>query len=48
MKAKQSVRLHLTEQEQAKKYDADVGKVFAGLIGIIKREQKEVTNNNGE
>jgi hypothetical protein len=45
MKAKQSVALHLTEQEQAKKYDTDAGRVFAGLMGIIKREQKEVTNN---
>jgi hypothetical protein len=47
MKAKQSVALHLTEQEQAKKYDADAGKIFAGLMGMIQREQKEV-GNNGE
>lgn len=45
MKAKQSVALHLTEQEQAKKYDADAGKIFAGLMGMIQREQKEVANN---
>ena len=47
MKAKQSVALHLTEHEQAKKYDSDAGKIFAGLMGIIQREQKEV-GNNGE
>lgn len=40
MKAKQSVALHLTDQEQAKKYDADVGKVFAGLMSIIPKEVK--------
>jgi hypothetical protein len=38
MKAKQSCALHLTEQEQAKKYDADAGKVFAGLMSMIKKE----------
>ena len=45
MKAKQSVAIHLTEQEQAKKYDADAGKIFAGIMGMIKRDQKEVANN---
>ena len=40
MKAKQSVALHLTDQEQAKKYDADVGKVFAGLMSMIPKEVK--------
>lgn len=47
MQAKQSVALHLTENEQAKKYDDDVGKVFAGLMGMIRQAQKEV-NNVGE
>lgn len=40
MKAKQSCAIHLTEQEQAKKYDADVGKIFAGLMGMIQKEVK--------
>ena len=38
MKAKQSVALHLTEQEQEKKYDADVGKIFAGLMSMIPKD----------
>ena len=42
MKAKQQCALHLTEQEAAKKYDNDVGNIFAGLISMI---PKEVTNN---
>ena len=41
MKAKQSCALHLTEQEAAKKYDADVGKVFAGLMSMIPKEVKQ-------
>ena len=44
MKAKQSVALHLTDKEQARKYDADVGKVFAGLMSIIPKDVK----TNGE
>jgi hypothetical protein len=40
LNAKQSVALHLTDQEQAKKYDADVGKVFTGLMSIIPKEVK--------
>lgn len=36
--AKQSVAIHLTEQEQAKKYDEDVSKVFAGLMSMIPKE----------
>ena len=40
MKAKQSVAIHLTEAEAAKKYDADVGKIFGGLMGIIKDGEK--------
>ena len=38
LKAKQSVALHLTEREQEKKYDMDVGKVFAGLMSMIPKE----------
>ena len=36
MKAKQSVALHLNEREQEVKYDADVSKIFAGLMGMMK------------
>ena len=45
MKAKQSVALHLTEAEQAQKYDKDVSKIFSGLFGMIQnaeQAQKEV------
>lgn len=48
MKAKQSVALHLTEKEQAKKYEQDAGKIFAGFMGIIQREQQKEVVNNGE
>ena len=48
MKAKQSVALHLTEREQARKYESDVAKVFAGLFGIIqKADAKEVNSDGG-
>ena len=40
LKAKQQCALHLSEAEAARKYDADVGRVFSGLIGMIM--QKEV------
>lgn len=44
MKAKQAYALHLTEAEAAKKYDADVSRIFSGLMGMIRDEveQKEV------
>jgi len=45
MKAKASCALHLTEQEQARKYDADAGKIFAGLMSMVK---KEVNTDNGK
>lgn len=35
LKAKADVALHLSEEEQAKKYESDVGKIFAGLMNII-------------
>ena len=38
IKAKQSVAIHLTEQELAKKYDKDVGKIFAGLMSMIPKD----------
>lgn len=44
IKAKQQCALHLSEKEAARKYDADVGRVFAGLSAMI---QKEV-NNSGK
>ena len=49
MRAKQSVALHLTEQEQAKKYEKDVAKVFTGFLSMIQKAQvaKEV-NTGGE
>ena len=43
MKAKQQCALHLTEEEAAKKYDRDVGRVFAGLSALIPK--KEVTQD---
>lgn len=42
MKAKQSVALHLTEAEAAKKYDADVSKIFSGLISMIPKDGDNV------
>ena len=41
IKAKQSVALHLTETEQAEKYEKDVGKIFAGLMSMIPKEVKQ-------
>ena len=35
LKAKADVALHLSEKEQAKQYEEDVAKVFAGLMNII-------------
>ena len=45
LKAKQEVALHLTDAEQKKKYEQDVGKIFAGLMGMI---PKEVNTENGK
>lgn len=44
MKAKQSCAIHLTDNEQAKKYDADVSKIFKGLMSMIPKE----VNTDGE
>lgn len=41
IQAKQTVALHLSEQEQAEKYDRDVGKIFAGLMSMFPKEVKE-------
>ena len=52
LKAKQQVALHLTDREQAVKYENDVSKVFSGFMGMIRKaqaaESKEVSNNNGK
>ena len=40
MEAKQKVAIHLTEQEQAKKYDSDVGRIFAGIMSMMPKEVK--------
>lgn len=37
MKAKSDVAIHLSDEEQAKKYDEDVRKIFSGLMGMIQR-----------
>lgn len=42
IKAKQSVALHLTEAEAAKKYDNDVSRIFAGLIAMIPKDGDNV------
>lgn len=41
LKAKQEVALHLTELEAAKKYDADVSRIFNGLLSMIPKEVKQ-------
>ena len=41
MKAKQSVALHLNEKEQEKKYDADVSRIFNGLLSMIPKEVEQ-------
>ena len=46
IKAKQQCALHLTDAEQAKKYEADVGKIFAGIMSMI--PTGEVMTENGE
>jgi len=35
LKAKADVALHLSEKEQAKQYEEDVGRIFAGLMNMI-------------
>ena len=41
LEAKQRVALHLTEAEAGKKYEADVAKIFAGLMSMIPKEVKQ-------
>ena len=45
LEAKQRVALHLTEAEAARKYDADVSKIFSGLMTMIPKEE---VKQNGE
>lgn len=45
IKAKASVALKMTDAEQAEKYEADVKKVFAGLVDFFGKGSE---NNNGE
>ena len=45
IKAKADVALELTDEERAKKYSDDVGKIFDGLIGMIIKGSE---NNSGE
>lgn len=42
LKAKQSVALHLTEQEAAKKYDTDVARIFSGIMSMIPKDGDKV------
>jgi hypothetical protein len=42
MKAKADLAIHLSDKEQAKRYQEDVGKIFTGLMGIL---QKGSENN---
>lgn len=44
IQAKQSVALHLSDREQERKYESDVGKIFAGIMSMIPKE----VNNDGE
>ena len=41
MQAKQRFALHLTEAEAARKYDADVSKIFHGLMAMIPKDVKK-------
>lgn len=41
LKAKNAVALHMTDAEQARKYDADVARIFRGLLSIAKDVTKD-------
>lgn len=41
MKAKADVAIHLSEKEQAKRYEEDVGKIFTGLMNIIAKGSEQ-------
>ena len=38
LKAKQQCAIHLTDIEQAKKYDGDVSRIFSGIMSMIPKE----------
>ena len=40
LKAKGQVAIHLTDKEQERKYEKDVGNVFSGLMGMIQRAKE--------
>lgn len=40
IKAKADVALRLSEEEQAKRYEEDIGRIFAGLMSIIKGSEQ--------
>ena len=40
--AKQKCAIHLTDIEQAKKYDGDVSRIFSGLLSMIPKEVNKV------
>ena len=40
--AKQKCAIHLTDIEQAKKYDGDVSRIFSGLMSMIPKEVNKV------
>lgn len=42
LKAKQQVALHLTDREQERKYDTDVGKIFKGLMSMIPKDGDKI------
>ena len=44
MEAKRKVAIHLTEREQEKKYQQDIGRIFSGLMSMIPKE----VNTDGE
>ena len=46
--AKKRYALHLTEAEAARKYEADVTRIFNGLMSMIPKDAKEVNGQNGE
>ena len=42
IQAKQSVALHLTEAEAAKKYEKDVSRIFSGIMSMIPKDGENV------
>ena len=42
IRAKQSVAIHLTEQEAEKKYQSDVTRIFSGLMSMIPKDGEQI------